>query len=88
MSGDGKSLFLVDERRRLMKVAVGPAPDLSLSAPEEVFDLDKLGVSLWTVLPDGRFFVGLKNDDEGEITKYNLVLGWTEELKRKMRGSR
>ncbi len=87
-SRDGKTLFVVDERRRLMKVAVGPAPDLSISAPEEVFDLDKLGVSLWTVLPDGRFFVGLKNDDEGEITKYNLVLGWTEELKRKMRGSR
>lgn len=32
--------------------------------------------------------VGLKNDNEGEITRYSLVLNWTEELKRKMRGLR
>ena len=43
---------------------------------------------MWTGLPDGRFFVGLKSEDELEITKYNLVLGWTDVLKRKMRAAR
>ena len=68
-----------------MKVGVSPGPGLSLSAPVEVCDLDKLGIALWSVLPDGRLFVGLKNDNEGDITRFNLVLNWTAELKRKMR---
>jgi hypothetical protein len=42
---------------------------------------------LWNVLPDGRLFAGLKNDNEGDVTRYNLVLNWTAELKRKMRGT-
>jgi hypothetical protein len=29
--------------------------------------------------------VGLRNENEEEITRYSLVLNWTEELKRKMR---
>ena len=40
---------------------------------------------MWSVLPDGRFLVGLKNENEDAVTHYNLVLNWTEELK-KMRG--
>jgi hypothetical protein len=43
---------------------------------------------MWTVLPDGRFFVGLRNANEDDITRYDLVLNWTEELKRKMRAAR
>ena len=42
----------------------------------------------WAVLPDGRFFVGLRNENEDEITHYNLVLNWTEALKRKMQAAR
>jgi dipeptidyl aminopeptidase/acylaminoacyl peptidase len=84
-SRDGRSLFLRDERGHLMNVAVGAAPELTLSTPEDVFDLDALDIAMWAVLPDGRFFVGLKNEDEGPITKLNLVLGWTEELERRLR---
>jgi len=40
------------------------------------------------VLPDGRFFVGLKNENEDEITRYDLVLNWTELLKQKLRAAR
>jgi serine/threonine-protein kinase len=87
-SVDGKTLFVEDERRRLMKVVVTTGPELSVSEPTEVHDLEKLRVQMWSVLPDGRFFVGLKNENEDEITRYNLVLNWTEELKRKMRDAR
>ncbi len=87
-SADGKTLFVDDERRRLLKVAVTVGPEVSVSAPTEVHDSEKLGVAMWTVLPDGRFFVGLKNQNEDGITRYDLVLNWTEELKRKMRAVR
>ena len=71
-----------------MKVTVTAAPELSVSAPSEVCDLEKLQIQQWTVLPDGRLFVGLKNDNENEITRYDLVLNWTEVLKQKMRAAR
>ena len=87
-SRDGKTLFVQDERHRLMKFTVSTTPTLSISAPIEVLDLEKLGVAMWNVLSDGRFFVGLKSEDEGEITRYNLVLDWAQELKRKMRAAR
>jgi serine/threonine-protein kinase len=87
-SPDDKTLFVEDERRRLMKVTVTAGPELSVSAPTEVYDFDKLRVAMWTLLPDGRFFVGLRNENEDEITRYDLVLNWTEELKRKMRAAR
>jgi hypothetical protein len=85
---DGKWLFLRDERMHLMKVGVGTVPELTLSTPEDVLDLQALGVSLLTVLPDGRFFVGLRNEDEGDITKLNLVLNWTDELKRRLQAAK
>ena len=87
-SADGGTLFVDDERRRLMKVLVTAGPELSVGTPTQVHDLDKLRVQMWSVLPDGRLFVGLRNENEDEITRYNLVLNWTEELKRKMRDAR
>jgi Tol biopolymer transport system component len=87
-SRDGRTLFVRDARNRVMKVAVRLAPELSVSAPSEVHDLDKLGISTWAALPDGRFLVGLKNENEGDVTRYNVVLHWTEELKRRMRSAR
>jgi len=87
-SRDGKTLFVQDGRNRVMKVSVSLTPQLSVSAPTEVFDADKLGIAMWSPLPDGRFLVGLKVENEGEITRYNLVLHWTEELKRRMQAAR
>ena len=89
-SADGKTLFVQDKRQRLMKVAVTAGPELSVSAPTLVHDFDKLRVrtQIWNVLPDGRFFVGLKNENEDEITRYSLVLNWTEVLKQKMEAAR
>jgi tRNA A-37 threonylcarbamoyl transferase component Bud32 len=87
-SADDKSLFVLDERRRLTKVMVTTGPELSVSAPTDVHDFETLRVAVWSVLPDGRFFVGLKHESEVEITRYDLVLNWTEELKRKLRAAR
>ena len=84
-SRDGKWLFVRDDRRHVVRVAVGAPPELTLSTPENVLDLGQAGVTLWSVLPDGGFFVGLKSDDEGDVGRLNLVLGWGDELKKRLR---
>jgi len=83
---DGKTLYVEDDRRRLMKVSIAAAP-FSVSAPTEVADLQKLRVAMWAVLPDGRFLVGMNNENEDEITRLDLVLNWTEVLKKKLRAA-
>ena len=80
-------LFVEDERHRLMRIGVTRTPELSLSSPIQLYDFDKLAIALWTVFPDGSFFVGLKSSDEIDITHYNLVLNFDEELKRRMRAA-
>ena len=72
------------------EVAVTAGPELTVSAPTLVHDFDKLRVQtlLWNVLADGRFFVGLRNENEDEITRYSLVLNWTEVLKQTMEAAR
>jgi len=59
-----------------------------VSEPVEVPDLEQKRVGNWAVLPDGRFFVDVKNEGEGEVRRYNLVLDWTEHLKRRLSAPR
>jgi serine/threonine-protein kinase len=87
-SADGKSLFVQDESNHLMKVPVSTAPELAAGAPKEICDLDKLRIIMWSALPGDRFLVGLKNENEDEVATYNVVLNWTEILKRKMEAAR
>ncbi len=85
---DGRTIYVQDARGRLQKFSVTPGPQPTVSAPVEVGDLEKLRIQLWCPLPGGRLLVGLKNENEYEITRYDLVLNWTELLKRKMRAAR
>jgi len=87
-SPDGRSLYYDDPQGKVMKVLVNRTHALSVSSPVQLFDLEKLGIFTYCALPDGRLLVALRNEDEGEITRYNLVLNWTEELKRKMKAAR
>jgi len=84
LAADGKSLFIQDERNRLLKFTINPGPPLSVSAPIEIADLEKLSVQFWAPLPDGRFFTFLKAESEGDLKRYDLVLNWTELLKKKV----
>jgi len=84
------TLFVQDERGRLMKVTIASGAQLSASAPIEVCDLENLRVagSFWAALPEGRFLLALRNANEAEVTHYDLVLNWTAELERRMRPGR
>ncbi len=87
-SPDGGSLYYDDAHGKMLKVSVRRTPVLSVSSPVQVFDLQKLGIFTYCVLPDDRFLVALRTEDEGEITRYDVVLNWTDELTRKMQAAR
>jgi Tol biopolymer transport system component len=89
-SGDSHRLFFVTDAEQLWSVEITYGPRLSASAPVQVLDFRKLRVDpgQYDVLPDGGVLVVQKGEEEDDITQYNLVLNWTEELRERSRGSR
>lgn len=83
-AADGKALFVQDANGRLIKVAVSLEPQLAVSEPVEVANFEQLRIGFWAVLPDERFLVGVKDEGEGEIRRYDLVLDWTEHLTKRL----
>ena len=81
---DGKSLFIQDERGRLLKTDISPGSPPSASAPVEVADLEKLRILNWAPLPDGRFLVMLKGEGEDGIKRYDMVMNWTTILEERV----
>ena len=85
-SPDGRAIYYyhLEGHWKLWRVSLDARPELTVHAPEEILDLDKVGLDTAAVLADGRFLAIVKAEGEGEITRYDLVLHWTRELERKM----
>jgi eukaryotic-like serine/threonine-protein kinase len=81
---DGKSLYVVDERDRLQKITVTLEPQLSISAPVEVADFEKLRIQSFAPIADDRFLVNFKPEVFNDISSLNVVFNWTEILKKKV----
>jgi len=81
---DGITLHVLDERRRLQKTTVTLEPQISLSAPVEVGDFEKLGIDKWTPISDGRFLVNFKLEGFEDVKTFSIVFNWTETLKKKV----
>ena len=69
---------------KMMVVDVSGDKDLTLSPPRELFDqryvFQNVSLANYDVSPDGKRFVMVK--DETGSGRLNVVLNWTEELKR------
>jgi hypothetical protein len=87
-SGDGRTLYVEDERRRLMAVAVTAGDELRAAAPVEAFDLEKLGITMWAPHPDGSLLVGLRRSGEGDRRVYRLVVNFAGDVRRKLAAKR
>ncbi len=79
---DGKTLYVVDERGRLMKATVNTEPQFSVSAPTEVADVDSMGIRVLASLPEGRLMVGVPSQSE-DIKQFNMIVNWAESLMKK-----
>ena len=82
----GHRLFYYNDPNRVMSVDISVTPRLSVSAPVVAYDLKKLRVnpSEWDVLPDGRLLAIQKGEGEDDITAFNVVLNWLDELRARM----
>jgi serine/threonine protein kinase/Tol biopolymer transport system component len=82
-SRNGKEIFYRVENK-MMVVDVSGSRDLTLSQPRQLFDqryvFQNISLANYDVSPDGQQFVMIK--DEAGSGRLNLVLNWTEELKR------
>jgi serine/threonine-protein kinase len=77
---DGRELFY-RKGGKLMVVSTTTRPSFKASPPQELFEGPYLGS--YDVAPDGQRFVMIKRDDREDVNaQVNVVLNWTEELKR------
>jgi eukaryotic-like serine/threonine-protein kinase len=87
-AADGKSLYIVDERDRLQKITVTLEPQLTLSAPVEVADFEKLRIQSFAPIAGDRFLVNFKPEIASDVPSLNIVFNWTEVLKKKVPASK
>ena len=82
-SRTGKEIFY-RAGDRMMVVAVSVGLDLTLSQPRQLFEqryvFQNVSMANYDVAPDGQRFVMIKH--EAGSGRLNVVLNWTEELKR------
>jgi serine/threonine-protein kinase len=84
-AADGKTLFYRAGPNRVMGASITTEPAFNVSTPRQVFDLDQLrALGSGDFLPDGRYIMIQKGEDEDDIKGVNVVLNWFEELKAKV----
>jgi len=85
-ANDGRRLFFYSDPDKVMSVEISFTPKLGASAPVEAYDLRKLHVNPteWDIMPDGRLLAIQKGEGEGDITVFNVVLNWFDELRARM----
>jgi Tol biopolymer transport system component len=85
----GHRLFYLTPDSRLSSVEISLTPRLSAGTPRQVLDFDASGIAdAYDVLPDGNLIVVLKDENEGDIREFRVVLGFDQEIRRKMRAAR
>jgi Tol biopolymer transport system component len=90
-SPDGHELFYWTANR-VVSVTIGPAPAVE-SSPAQVlfqgayFGLPGLGGS-YDISPDGRRFLMIQDPPGASFEQINVVLNWSEELKRPARAAK
>ena len=89
---DGKQVYYLSPQNKFMAVQVAAAPQLQASAPSEIWDLDALRIPsgstrLFDVLPDGRLLMVQRGEGEDELTRFDVVLNFFDEVKQKMRAA-
>ncbi|MBX7224001.1 MAG: protein kinase [Blastocatellia bacterium] len=78
-SGDGQELFFWQEGK-LMSVTLNPGPEMSVLPPQVLFE-GKYQIG-FDVEPKGGRFLLVTNESGTLPRQLNLILNWTEELKR------
>jgi serine/threonine-protein kinase len=82
-SADGRKLFYISGLE-VMEVDISAGGSLDFSAPRRAVQLPEQWNGFWDVAADGRsFLVGLTRTTAVNTAQVNVVVGWTDELRRK-----
>jgi hypothetical protein len=86
----GRKLYYYTEPDRVMSVAVSSQDGIRSTAPTLAFDMQKLRAvpRTFSMLGDGRMLFIQKGEEEDDVTQFNVILGWSEELRTRMKASR
>ena len=82
---DGRAFYYTDDRGRVLRRELGA--DGRPTATEPVLVLERAGerlLPMFRVLPDGRLLFLRRASGEGSIERFELVLGFAEEVRRRM----
>ena len=72
-----------------MEVPVATAPSSSIGSPREIFDPEAKNVRMFNFFADGREIVLMRGENESDdVRRLSIVLGFTDELERKMSATR
>jgi len=85
---NGRELFY-RQGNAMMAVEITTEPSFSAGKPQQLFQGEYasvlVGVPNYDVAPDGQRFLMVKGSETvGPVTEINVVLNWTEELKRRV----
>jgi len=80
---DGKSIVFWDGLDQLLSVPITVSPRISAGAPRALVDLEAHQLTEgFEILPDGRLLIVQRDENEGEIQRLDVVLGFTAALER------
>jgi hypothetical protein len=83
---DGRSFYFANDSGAVLRVAIGADGAPSAAEPEPVVDLDdERLLSFFSMLPDGRLLFLRQATGEGEIDRFEIVLGFADEVRRRLR---
>ena len=90
---NGRELFYVrgareaSTKRSLMAVDFTPGPVFKAGTPHELFEYTWGSTPLrdYDVTPDGGSFIGVRPGEQPDqrVTKLDIVLNWTDELRKR-----
>lgn len=83
-SSEGLEIYF-QNGETILAASVTPRPPFSASRPKQVFEGSFRPP--WAVAPDGRFLMIRQSEEETSSRQINVVLNWTEELKRRAQAS-
>jgi len=85
-ANDSRHLYYYRQPDTVMSAVITVTPGVSASASVVAYDLKKLRVNPgeWDIMPDGRLFAIQKGPGEDDITAFNVVLNWFDELRVRM----
>jgi Tol biopolymer transport system component len=89
-SRDGRELFYVNGQSLVAVAMRIDGPELVPGAPAVLFDgpFDTTQDNNYDVSPDGTYFIMIEPDPEELLHGLHVVIGWSRELERAVRGTR